>query len=279
MKQLHGPWLLVGGLVLGLAVGLFYARVISPVDYADITPQQLSAPARDNYRLMIAAAYAADNDVGRAQARLALLGPDDPVQGLAAQAQQLVAQGGSVQDARQLALLAAALGKQSGAGSDAPTESPVPAVSPLPPTAESAAVTPTAMLAAQLALTPFPTPTLTPTQHTPFVLQRATPVCDPTLGAALLQVQVRNAIQTGVEGVEVQVTWSGGQDMFYTGLKPQQGSGYADFSMTPGVTYTLRLGDGGAPVENLTAAVCPAPTGATSTQAYPGGVLLEFGAP
>jgi hypothetical protein len=279
VKRLRGSWLLVGGLVLGLAVGLFYARVLSPVDYADTAPQSLSAPARDNYRLAIAAAYAADNDVGRAQARLALLGPGDPVRGLAAQAQQLVAQGGSDQDVRQLALLAAALGKQPGASSAAPSASPLPAASSTPSSAVIPTATSTATPAAQLALTPFPTATLTPTQHAPFVLKRATPVCDPSLGAALLQVQVHDASQAGVEGVQVQVTWSGGQDVFYTGLKPQQGPGYADFSMTPGVIYTLRLGDGGAPVDNLTAAVCPAPTGAASTPAYPGGVLLEFGAP
>jgi hypothetical protein len=278
MKLLRGPWLLLGGLVLGLALGLFYARVLSPVSYADTDPHALRPQARDAYRLMIATAYGADGDLGRARARLALVDESDPARSLAAQAQQLVASGGSSQDARRLALLAASLGKQPDAGTPAPAVSPSAAA----PTQTAEILTPTPSLtpASALVLTPVPTPSLTPTLHAPFVLERATPVCDPTLGAPLIQVQVRDFFLAGIPGIPVQVTWNGGQDTFYTGLKPQQGAGYADFSMTPGVVYTLRLGDGGAPVENLTAAACPAPTGATtSTPAYPGGVLLEFTTP
>jgi hypothetical protein len=276
MKLLRGPWLLLGGLVLGLALGLFYARVLSPVSYADTNPLALRPQAKDAYRLMIAAAYGADGDLGRARARLALVDEGDPARALAAQAQQLVASGGSSQDARRLALLAASLGKLPGAETSAPTVRPSASAAAPSQTAPVSTATPSLTPANPLALTPFPTPSLTPTLRAPFVLERATPVCDPSLGAPLIQVQARDFFLAGVPGVPVQVTWSGGQDTFYTGLKPQQGSGYADFTMTPGVTYTVRLGDAGAPVENLTAAACPAPTGGVNPQAYPGGVLLEF---
>jgi hypothetical protein len=278
LNALRGPWLLVGGLVLGLALGLFYARVISPVSYADTSPLALNPAARDAYRMMIAAAYGADGDLGRAKARLALLADENPVRALAAQAQALVAKGGLVQDARTLALLAASLNKAPSAAAPAVNPPPTAAVSTVDaPTPTVAAVTATSVSA--LAVTPFPTATLTPTPHAPYVLKRATPVCDPALGAPLIQVVVRDHYQSGVAGVQAQVTWDGGQDSFYTGLKPQQGPGYGDFTMEPGVVYTLRLGDGGAPVENLTAAACPAPTGLPSSKAYAGGVLLEFGVP
>jgi hypothetical protein len=278
VSALRGPWLLVGGLVLGLALGLFYARVASPVSYANTTPLALNPSARDTYRLMIAGAYGADGDLARARSRLALFSDEDPARALAAQAQQLVAQGGRSQDARQLALLAAALNQPL---SQAASPSPAASATAVQPTALSSAPTPsaTATLSAALALTPFPTATATSTPHAPYVLKKASPVCDPSLAAPLLEVVVRNQYSSGVPGVEAQVTWAGGQDTFYTGLKPQQGAGYGDFTMTPGVTYTLRLGDGGAPVEDLTAGVCPAPTGVPGAKEYAGGVRLEFGAP
>jgi hypothetical protein len=278
VSAMRGPWLLVGGLVLGLALGLFYARVVSPVSYANTTPLALGPAARDSYRLMIASAYGADGDLARARSRLALFSDEDPARALAAQAQQLVAQGGRSQDARQLALLAAALKQPLTQTTSLALEASSTA---LPPTAVPAIPTPsmTPTLSAALALTPFPTATVTATPHAPYVLKKASPVCDPSMEAPLLEVMVRNQYSSGVPGVEAQVTWAGGQDTFYTGLKPQQGPGYGDFAMTPGVTYTLRLGDGGAPVEDLTAGVCPAPTGVSGAKEYAGGVRLEFGAP
>jgi hypothetical protein len=278
VSALRGPWLLVGGLVLGLALGLFYARVVSPVSYANTTPLALGPAARDSYRLMIAGAYGVDGDLARAKSRLALFSDEEPARALAAQAQQLVAQGGRSQDARQLALLAAAL-KQPPA--QAASLSPQSTSTAVQLTAVLASPTPssTPTLSAALALTPFPTATITSTPHAPYVLKKASPVCDPTMEAPLLEVVVRNQYSSGVPGVEAQVSWAGGQDTFYTGLKPQQGPGYGDFTMTPGVTYTLRLGDGGAPVENLTVGVCPAATGTPGAKDYAGGVRLEFGAP
>jgi hypothetical protein len=127
-----------------------------------------------------------------------------------------------------------------------------------------------------LVATPFPTPTLTPTRVPVYVLKKTSPVCDPSLGEPLIQVMVRDREGLGVPGVEAQVTWTGGQDSFYTGLKPQVGVGYADFSMARGMTYTLQLVGASDPVENLAASVCPAPTGALSPEDFAGSVLVEF---
>ena len=114
MRTLRFLGLLVVGLALGLAIGLFYARAVSPLAYSGTAPVSLRPDARDRYRLLVAAAFSADGDLGRARARLALLHDASPARALAVQAQQLVAQGGSLADARRLALLALALGKSPG---------------------------------------------------------------------------------------------------------------------------------------------------------------------
>ena len=85
MDERRGPWYLITGIILGAAVGLLYAWVISPVRYMETAPFSLRTEYKDDYRSAIAAAYAADGDLGRARARLALLHDSDPAQALAAQ--------------------------------------------------------------------------------------------------------------------------------------------------------------------------------------------------
>jgi hypothetical protein len=69
-------------------------------------------------------------------------------------------------------------------------------------------------------------------------------------------VDVRDAADDGVPGIEVIVHWDEGEDHFFTGMKPELGLGYADFTMTPGVTYLLQLAEGGQSVPDLTPAEC-----------------------
>jgi hypothetical protein len=104
------------------------------------------------------------------------------------------------------------------------------------------------------------------------VLKDRQPVCDPTLPEALLQVQVTDASGNPVAGVKIQVSWLGGEDFFFTGLKPELGAGYADFVMTPGVVYTVRLAEGSQAVSNLNVPDCEQAGGAN----YWGGWLLTF---
>ena len=56
---------------------------------------------------------------------------------------------------------------------------------------------------------------------------------------------------------------------------PEINAGYADFQLTPGVVYTLRLTDGGEPVNELGAISCSASDG----QTYWGGWYLVFQQP
>ncbi len=107
----------------------------------------------------------------------------------------------------------------------------------------------------------MPTRTPTPTPGAPFVLERQQLVCNPELEEALIQVEVFDSAGQPVPGVEVIVTWDSGENHFFTGFKPEISLGYADFSMTPGVVYTLRLAEGGQIIPGLTPGECESPGG------------------
>ena len=63
-------------LILGIAGGLVYGWVISPVEYMDTTPETLRQDFRVDYVLMVAEAYAIDGDLDQAGRQLAVLGSD-----------------------------------------------------------------------------------------------------------------------------------------------------------------------------------------------------------
>ncbi len=269
-------------LAMGVGVGLLYSWVISPVQYTDTGPNTLRADYQAGYAQLAARAFAVDGNLGRARTRLGLLGWADPAQTTAALAQQLVAEDA---DARQIAAvsdLAIAL-----AGGPTATRA-----GPPPNQTQVADVTATAATAPRptASATPQPTNTVIPS-ITPQLLPTRTPtatpqgafdfkgrqlVCDPALGQPLIQVQTENAGTVPVPGVEVVVTWDGGFDHFYTGLKPEQGLGYGDFTMTPGIEYTVHLAESPSlTVEGITVENCGDGGGGT----FPGAWLLVFRQP
>jgi len=70
------PYLILA-LVIGIGLGLVYAWFISPIEYVDATPQVLRADFKDDYRVAIAAAYAATGNLERARSRLNCSGSAD----------------------------------------------------------------------------------------------------------------------------------------------------------------------------------------------------------
>ncbi len=100
-------------------------------------------------------------------------------------------------------------------------------------------------------------------------------MCDQNLQGPLLQVLAEDAQAQPLAGIEVIVTWEGGENHFFTGLKPELGLGYADFTMAPGVVYTLQLAGGSQPVSGLTPAECETENGSR----YWGSWLLVFSQP
>ena len=101
---------LLGGVIIGLAAGLFYTWVINPVKYTDVSPDTLRADYKTDYVVMIARAYAADSDLDLARARLATLSLANPGQFVADTATRQIAAGAPLDDLRALNALATALG-------------------------------------------------------------------------------------------------------------------------------------------------------------------------
>ncbi len=284
MNEDRGPWYLVTGLVIGVVLGLVYSLRIDPVVFESTAPISLRADAKDRYRSLIAAAYAANGNLVEAQARLNLLGDQDTARTVALQAQRALAENRPELEARALGLLAVALGQASTSPSQAaptltissstiftPTltipASPPPGTAAQTPSPRrtpttSPTTSPTSILnTPNPTITPLPTRTATPTKGAPFVLQDSRPVCDARLGQPLIMVEAYDAAGQPVPGAEVIVQWEGNEDHFFTGLKPEMGLGYADFGMTPGVTYSLHLAEGGQPVPNLTSNECGTSSG------------------
>jgi uncharacterized membrane protein YccC len=108
----RGNWYLLTGVVLGIILGILFAWVISPVKYVDTAPESLNDEFKDQYRVLIASAYVANGDLVRAKARLELLDEADIYLVVAEQAQQMLAEGGSVEEAQALGRLALALGQE-----------------------------------------------------------------------------------------------------------------------------------------------------------------------
>jgi hypothetical protein len=97
-------------------------------------------------------------------------------------------------------------------------------------------------------------------------------VCDQQLAEPLIQVRVLDASGNEVPGAEILVVWDTGQDRFFTGLKPELGEGYADFTMTPGTTYTVQLAQADIPVTGIQSEECTNEEGDT----FAGSWLLVF---
>jgi hypothetical protein len=57
----------------------------------------------------------------------------------------------------------------------------------------------------------------------------------------LLSVVVYDAQGDPLPNVELLIRWPEGEDRFFTGLKPEQGAGYADYALTAGQSYQVGI--------------------------------------
>ena len=297
MNQKGGFLFLVTGLALGIGIGLLISWGLAPVQYVDTTPSTLRFDFKDEYRYMIASAYTASGDLPRAQARLVTLADADPVKALGAQAQRMLAENVSMDKISILADLSEAIQSQptskavstipqpasstpvapSIEASSTPGANPATALADTTtdepvssPTVEDTPVLPTAIFTA----TPHATRSPTSTPGAPFELVNQSTFCEPTQ-PGLLQVFLVNGAFKPAPGVELVITWFGGEEHFFTGLKPEMGYGYADYKMTENTEYALSLSAGGTRVTGLKTPACTDPSG----KAYPGGIHLEFKQP
>ena len=254
MRQNGSNLFVVTAFVLGLGLGLLVSLVISPVEYQNVSPVMLKQEDKDIYRALIALSYNARGDMGRAQARLGLLEDTDTRTALAAQAQQSIAEGKPAEEARSLALLAAALGQKPGSQVVTPPSDPMLTVPPstpiidMTPTLDIPVTRPTDIIEP-------PAPITSPTPGDPFVLKDRKGICDVEY-METLQVFVIDKDGKSVPGAEVIVTWAEGEDHFFTGLSPNIDPGYADFKMEVDQPYNVRLGNGGQTVTNVVTPNC-----------------------
>ena len=282
-------WNIMLALLMGLGLGLGYVWLLSPHPMTAAQPSALRADFKDQYRSLVAAAYAATGNLPRAQARLDILGDPNPIDALNAQAQRLLANSQTFERADHLAVLASAL--ETGTGGAAastptfeiaidagetftPTSAPALIDDPIsgsetPELIEPGATVVEMQPGVQTTATPSPAP------GKPFTLTSQETVCDSNLPDGLLQVLVLNRSRRQLAGVEIVITWDDGKEQFFTGLKPELGNGYADYTMTPDTTYTVQLARGSDVAQGITAPTCQSPDGTS----FLGGVKLAFQQP
>lgn len=287
---------LIVGLVIGLTLGLIYTWVINPVELVNTYPALLRSDYRRDWIRLVALSYVADGNLERARERLDGLERENIAEAMESLIEEYAAAGRSADTLRSLAALAKALDVHTPAmlvysgtppptpvpptvtpsptltltpsPTSTPTNTPTPSPEPTSTPTISASVpvsTPTPVLTGTVpTFTPTPTvtPTLTPTPSpTPPLLERLELiekelVCQPEQ-TPHIEVVVNDEEGEGVAGVEVWLTWADGADRAVTGLKPQEGPGYADFNAQRGVTYSLGVGELGLPlVTDLQLEIC-----------------------
>ncbi len=269
--------LLFIGFIIGLVGALYYAWVIDPVIFSDAGPARLRDEDKAEYIYLVSQSFAATGDWEQAQERLDELDDENIDETVAAQLERYLREGRPAPVLNNLAVLAAQLGAESpalavfgpvtgGTATPSPTiaaESPTPSLTPTPTNTRPPTRTPA----------PSSTPTIesAPTAVPVYRLLNQARVCDPDAPAPRIEVDVVDAFLQPLPGVEIVVQWNEGEDHFFTGFKPEFGLGYADFQMSPEVSYSVFIVGGSPVISGLRIEDCEADEGG-----LPGGWRLSF---
>jgi hypothetical protein len=278
MPEKKGNLYLISGLIIGMLFGLIYSWVIDPVEFIDAAPSALSPEYKAEYRELIALSYAANKDIGRANARLALLNEEDQILLLGAQGQQLQADTAKIRQARAVLMLAEDLQEYilNGSTSFVVTDNTaVPEIGSTDSSGEKQVVeNPTAEVAATPANEDNTSSNTSsePKNEGIFQLDQQMEVCDPNLPQGLLQVVVVDSQDNPIPGVRGTVYWEEGNDYFYTGLYPDLGDGYGDYVMKDNIIYKLQIGQGSTLIEKISSPICKAENG----KEYFGSLWMKF---
>jgi hypothetical protein len=239
------------------------AWVVWPVSYSDAALTDLRLEAKDDYLRMTAASYNLDGNLQRAWSRIGALGLQSPRTApgiLAKRESKPIYQQALIHLSLDLEQPAAALARAT--YTPRPTHSPAAAPTIAPLSTRQAAAIPSATPAPPTSTptgTPLPPATEPPIRWATSVtnpdapkygLRKKEPLgCSETNGRGLIEVQVVDAEGKPQPGIGVEVSWPEGVELFYTGLAPERGMGYADLPVSRG-SYNLRLADNAtSPVE------------------------------
>jgi hypothetical protein len=263
-------WLILWGLILGLAGGLVFAWVIAPPEYYNIYPPLMAPEHRRDWIQMTALAYGVEGKGGeRTQLRLRGLAAEEIRQVTAQTLETAAAEGRPIEVLRRLAKLAQFYGADTPAVRIyAEAEAPVTPTS-IAPTATSTPIPPTST-PTRTPLPATPTPTTTPSPlPAPYRVLTQTITC-----TTQARISVALYLSPTVEGMEddgdppdqpeplpgedIWLLWDEAADRAVTGMRPALGRGYADFEVTPGQTYKVYVGSAtGAPLVTLPVGPCP----------------------
>ena len=289
MNQKRGQWHLLTGLILGLVIGVVLSVYILPVRYIDTEPQTLRFYDRERYRALVARAYVVEADTSRALARISLLKDGNSATALISQAQNMLASNGDELTARGLALLGAAVNQPSLRITAIPTAvvtqrptataftaTPEVTAGMTPTQGSPTSAEPTTTRTPAATFTARPTSTPQPTLGALFVLVEQKSVCEPLPAIPLIEIEVRDVGGNPIPGVKIQLSQlNGGTETFYTGLYPEISAGYANYVMTAGMEYALRVGEAGQLISGLTIPACETESPGTA----PGSLYLLFQQP
>ncbi len=98
-------------LLIGIGIGLYVGWVIAPVEYVDSPASALAQRYKDEYAVMIAAAYAQDRDLTGAIERLRVLGVENVPQYIQEVTERYITNSSSLDEIRTLVLLAEGMGR------------------------------------------------------------------------------------------------------------------------------------------------------------------------
>ena len=272
MHQAHGPrrrtlWLFVGIVfLLGVSGGLLLTWGVWPVDYFDTDPVDLRAELKQDYLVLIGSSFAVEDDLEHARQRLSWLGfnDEDASRVLIGLTKRYVEGGGNVAVVRGLSKLAYGLGVRdsqilvyvvtpTATVTPTPTATSTPTITMTPtdtPLAPTLLATPSATSDSRPTARPAtdtPTPTATPVPVPAYQVVSKSFACKPLPdvagGVGVLEVHVEEAGGSPQAGVALSIAWGDELDVFFSGLKPDKGAGYADFTLQPGARYVLRVDD------------------------------------
>lgn len=98
-------------LIIGVLLGLYLGWVQFPVEYIDSPASVLDQPYQDEYTVMIAAGYSADQDLTGALTRLRVLGVENVPTYVQEVTERYISNSQSVDEIRVLVTLAEGLGR------------------------------------------------------------------------------------------------------------------------------------------------------------------------
>lgn len=269
-------WAVLLGAIIGLGLGLFYAWQLDPKKEVDTRPHQLRPTDKAYYVVAIALRFSNDSNLSQAVESLIELNlGSDPFQSVAETACDLARTGyvdssAGIRAIRALQTFYRLQGKSGCADVlivDTQTETLVEVIVPTatatlaPPPSKTPDILPSPTPAGIVIV-----PTTPPTQK--YSGRIVNTFCSTEL-SGIIEVFVQNNAGDGIPAQRVRVRWDGGEDRFVTGLKPERGKGYADFTMEAGKGYTIDMPTQSDPLNTpIVADRCITETGAEAITSY-----------